>query len=188
MGERGPRQAILEHLVGRRGRPAVQRTVRGTGGLAQPVVLVGGAPFVADPDSVRFLKERGIPGRRLFAVAFDDERGERWFWLVGAEQDETGAWLARGGAGGSGLSPERVEPWVNLAGWWGLEGFYAGGEVKPAGADVARVRLRCANEVELEDDADGGVVLFLTDRAAQTPVTVEICDSNGNILGSYSDF
>lgn len=71
--------------------------------------------------------------------------------------------------------------------WWGLDGFYAGGEVEAAGADVARVRLRCANEVELEDDADGGVVLFLTDPA-QTPVTVEICDSTGKILGSYSDF
>lgn len=149
MGERGPRQAILEHLAER---PAAQRTVRGAGGSAQP------------------------------------ERGQSWFWLVAAEQDKTGAWLPRGGAGGSGQGPERAEPWVNLAGWWGLEGFYAGGEVKAAGAEVARVRLRCADEVELEDDADGGVVLFLTDRPAQTPVTVEICDSNGNILGSYSDF
>ena len=43
----------------------------------------------------------------------------RVFWVVAAEQDRNGAWVARGGAGGSGQGPERDEPWVNLAGWWG---------------------------------------------------------------------
>jgi hypothetical protein len=185
MAEHYLRWAILEHLAWR---PAEQEPLRRSGGAARPVPRVGGKPFAADPATVRFLKERGIPGRRLFAVTFDDEQGQRWFWLVAAERDQTGTWVAHGGAGGSGHGPEPDEPWVNLAGWWAPGRFYAGGQLLAASADVARVRLRCAKGVELEDDTDGGVVLFLTDRRTDTPVTVEICNCEGQVVASHPGF
>jgi hypothetical protein len=185
MVEQELRRAILAHLAWR---PVDREPLPRPGGTTRPVPRVGGKPFAADPATVRFLKERGIPGRRLFAVTFDDEHGQRWFWLVAAEQDQTGTWVARGGAGGSGHGPERQEPWVNLAGWWGPGRFYAGGQLLAAGADVARVRLRCAKGLELEDDTDGGVVLFLTDRQKDAPVTVEICNGEGQVLASHPGF
>jgi hypothetical protein len=185
MVEQDPRRAILDHLAER---PAEQTPLRRASRTTRPMPRVGGKPFAADPATVRFLKERGIPGRRLFAVTFDDEQGQLWFWLVAAEQDETGTWVAHGGAGGSEHGPERDEPWVNLAGWWGPGRFYAGGQLLAASPDVARVRLRCANGLEMEDDTDGGVVVFLTDRPTDTPVTVEICNGEGQVVASYRSF
>jgi hypothetical protein len=183
MVEQGPWPAIVEHLAAR---PAKRAPVHRSGDPTRPVPSLGGGPFSADPATVRLLKQRGIPGRRLFAVTFEDEqRRQRWFWLVAAEQDETGAWVASGGAGGSGQGPEREEPWVNLAGWWGQGRFYAGGQVVAASKDVARARLMTADGMELEDDTDCGVVLFLTDRPAHAPVTVDIYDREGQLLASH---
>jgi hypothetical protein len=183
MVEQDPWPAILEHITAR---PAKREPLDRSDDPTYPLASLGQRPFTADPATVRLLKQRGIPGRRLFAVAFDDEqRRQRWFWLVAAEQDETGAWVASGGAGGSGQGPEREEPWVNLAGWWGQGRFYAGGRIVAAGKDVARARLRTANGMELGDDTEGGVVLFLTDRPAHTPVTVEIYDRQGQLLASH---
>lgn len=186
MAEQDPRRAILEQLVER---STKREPLRRSNDPTRPVASLSGRPFTADPATVRFLKERAIPGRRLFAVTFDDEEEQGWFWLVAAEQDQTGAWVASGGAGGSGHGPEqRDEPWVNLAGWWEQGRFYAGGQVHAAGADAARVRLRTANEVELEDDTEGAVVLFLTDRPAHTPVTMDIYDGEGQLLISHAAF
>jgi hypothetical protein len=42
--------------------------------------------------------------------------------------------------------------------------------------------------VELEDDTDGDVVLFLTDRRTDTPVTVEICNCEGQVVASHPGF
>lgn len=185
MAERDPRLAILADLA----EPSATRARRpGSDDPTRPAASLGERPFSADPATVRVLKERGIPGRRLFAVTFEDEASHQpWFWLVAAERDDpTGAWVASGGAGGAGSDPEPKEPRVNLAGWWGRGRFYAGGRVLAAGKEVAWARLRTANGLELEDDTNGGVALFLTDRPADTPATVDIHDRQGRLLARHS--
>lgn len=44
------------------------------------------------------------------------------------------------------------------------------------------VRLRCANGLVLEDTVDDGLVLFLTDRRVQLPVSAELRDAHGNAV------
>jgi hypothetical protein len=98
-----------------------------------------------------------------------------------------GTWTARRitGASGSGELPSTA-PRVNLGGSWGGHGFCGGGRVEPAGAEVARVRLRFANGVELDDDTDGGWVLFLTNRAVERPnALVELVDPRGDVISSF---
>lgn len=64
-----------------------------------------GKPFTAERSKIPFVKERGVSGRRLYAVTFNDQQHDRWFWLVAAERDPTGSWDAVAGAGGSDQSP-----------------------------------------------------------------------------------
>jgi hypothetical protein len=163
--ERDPKQAVLADLA------------------------ASGTPFAADLSTVRFVKERRTPDRRLYWLAFEDHDGQPWQWLVAAVESEAGGWLAQDGAGGSGRGDlERADPWVNLAGWWGLDGFYAGGEIFAAGTEVAMVRLRFPNELILDDDAERGAALFLTDQRVEPPATVEICDRAGTTIASHEAF
>lgn len=116
-------------------------------------------------------------------VAFEEQAsGMPWRWLIGAEQDDSG-WTARGGAGGGGDAPKRDQPWVNLAGWWNRDRFYAGGEVLSE-QPVEQVRLTARDGTTLHDDTEAGVVLFLTDHELELPVTLELLDDRGHILGS----
>jgi hypothetical protein len=62
--------------------------------------LMSHGPFAGDPAAIAVLKQRDSDDRRLYAVSFDDPRGNRWFWLVAAELGEMG-WVAHGVAGGS---------------------------------------------------------------------------------------
>jgi hypothetical protein len=141
-----------------------------------------GHPFSAIPDTIRCLKQRAIAGRRLYEVTFESQQPSpaQWQWLIAAEQEDHG-WVARGGAGGAGESPRRNEPWVNLAAWWGPDRFYAGGEVL-SDQPIARVRLTSRDGTMLEDDTEAGVVLFLTDRTIDLPVTLELCDITAHDL------
>ena len=208
-----PREAVLEHLarepsVGPRellatrwtpagvlraaaapGLPLRRRLVTlGCLGRPRPVPVVRPAGFGADPSGVVFLKERGIPGRRLFAVNFDDDGGHSWHWLVAAEQDEqSSGWRARLVAGGGGSfgqhDPWRAgEPRINLAGGWGANGYYGGGAIYTAERAVARVRLTFVNGVRLEDDGEGDLALFLTDQWVEIPITVQFFDPEGRVL------
>jgi hypothetical protein len=80
-------------------------------------------------------------------------------------------------------SPSRTEPWVNLAGWWGPDRFYAGGEVLSAD-DITHVRLTTRDGIVLEDDTKAGIVLFLTARTVELPVTLELLDTTGQVVAS----
>jgi hypothetical protein len=96
-------------------------------------------------------------------------------------------WIARRitGASGNGELPSHT-PRVNVGGSWGGHGFCGGGRVDAAGADVARVRMRFANGVELEDDTESGWVLFFTDRPVERPnAEVELLDSEGEVVSSF---
>jgi hypothetical protein len=174
-----PREAILEYL---REPPGPRRKLETEPASQSPVASVGvGNPFAADVTTVEFVKERGIPGRWLYALRFDDLEGHSWFWLAAAEQQESGQWVGFGVAGGSGESPARSSPWLNLAGFWGGDQFYAGGTIEAAGAWVGQVRLTLAGGEILTDDARADVALFLT-REPHEPVSVDIYASDGHHL------
>jgi hypothetical protein len=84
-----PRRAVVSHLT----QPtAVQLPAHPTHPPGRPATRPTafsswGNPFTACVDSIQFLKERGTDDRRLFAVVFDDEAHNHWFWLAAAEFD-----------------------------------------------------------------------------------------------------
>jgi hypothetical protein len=185
MTDADPWDAVLAHLT----RPAdgapATRPAPGT----RPVAVVRSErPYTAKPDTIRLLKQRGIDDRRLYAVTFEDD-GPYGPHLdfIGVERDEAGSWSVRGRAGGAGQPPQRDEPWVNLAGWWGHGRFYAGGQV--LGTDRAHsVRLSSRDGTSLEDDTEAGIVLFIADHELELPVTLEIRDHTGHTIASRLDF
>lgn len=190
MADPDPRQAIIEHLTQPgAAQPPVRHAAPRPGELpSRPISsVVQRNPFTADGAAIQFVKERGIPDHRLYAVTFDDEQHQGWFWLVAAERDRDGRWVAVSVAGGSGQSPQRSEPWLNLAGSWGQGRLYAGGEIHPAGASVAEVRLTLADGTQLTDNAQADVALFLSDQVAE-PATVEMFDNNGQLLATHAAF
>ena len=79
---------------------------------ARPTPVISrGRPFTARPDSIRCLKQRAIPHRRLYMVSFEDQQpaASQWRWLIGVDQTEAG-WITRGGAGGGGDAPPARPP------------------------------------------------------------------------------
>jgi hypothetical protein len=186
MGGRTAEEAVYELL----GQPTQSPALVGAGGGRSAPQQSRNRPWTADLGTVDFLKEREVLGRRLFVVAFEAEHVRRGATqmtvLVRADQiDKT--WTARRitGASGSGELGARG-PRVNLGGSWGGHGFCGGGRVEAAGRDVARVRVRFANGVELEDDTEGGWVLFFTDRPVERPnARVELLDSAGELVSSF---
>jgi hypothetical protein len=149
---------------------------------------MGPRPYAADSSTVRFVKEHRIPGRRLYWLTLSDTQRRRWRLLAERVEHGTDGWVVSGEAGGTGEGLERTEPWLNLAGGWSAHGFYAGGELAAAGAEVARVRLRSANGLVLEDDAEHGVVLFATGHQVEAPLNVEIVDGAGAVVARHTAF
>jgi hypothetical protein len=113
--------------------------------------------------------------------------------MLNAERCEMGS-VAHGVAGGSD-GPARqerrtprpssvgCEPWFNLRSQWGGDAFYAGGSLRPAGAEIGRVQLTLADGSQLEDDGIGDVSLFIG-RHGEPPRTVDIYGSDGALLSS----
>jgi hypothetical protein len=148
-------------------------------------------PFARDPAAIVVHKQRESDDRRLYAVGFDDLRGNWWFWLIAAQLGVEG-WAAHGVAGGSDGpgGPERAtirpsstgsSPWLNLCGQWGGDTFYAGGRLDGAGAAIGRVQLTLSDGSQLQDDGVGDVSLFIG-RHGQPPVRVEIFAPDGALL------
>jgi hypothetical protein len=187
MGARTAEEAVHE-LLGQPTRPPALVSGRAPAAAApQPFQH---RPWTADLGTVDFLKQREVLGVRLFVVAFEAEHERRGFTQMTAliRADRFGkSWIARRitGASGAGNVPA-AGPRVDLGGSWGGHGFCGGGRVDPAGTDVGRVRLRFANGVELEDDTEGGWVLFFTNRPVERPnATVELLDPGGEVISSF---
>ena len=182
-----PRQAILDALSA----PRIivsDEPVPGKKGVRK-LVTQGG--MGAKAETIRFLKERQLPGCQLYYLAYEDEQGramEATYYVV---QVEEGQWHVRGAAGGSrgGKELAREQPWVNLGGGWrGLQDFYAGGRVITNGPEIACVRLRAANGTILEDTVDEGVVLFLGTQPVERPLHAELYDRQGVLVASHATF
>lgn len=185
MGYPDPRQAIVAQLAQPRAKP-LWRSRPSPGGWRCAISRGGGHD--ADPDTTRFVKQRGILGQELYAVTFDDRNGTPYRYLVGVK-DSDGGWEINGLAGGGVGDPLRKQPWVNFGGWGWPSAFCGGGWVIGSGSgNAARVRLRFRAGPVLEDTVDDGVVLLMADSRVDLPATAEILDGKGSLLASHSAF
>lgn len=191
MGAANPQQAILEELVGPpvSGSPAAPAPAQ-----SSPRSSTAPTPFQADPSTIRFVKHRESERRHLYFVTFDGTipqigpDSHPFSYIYPVERDLHGDWRVRGGAGGAGDQPRRATPWVNLAGGGWPDQFYAGGRIHNAGIDIARVELRFANGITLEDDTEAGVALFITDQPVEIPATLALLDRDGNDVSTRRPF
>jgi hypothetical protein len=196
-----PEKAILEAMAG----PVGQARFGASGaGAVRAGIIEGGNWCEPDLTTVRFVKYRETSTRRLYFVTFRGSIPHLGTELLGLSElylvtlGPDGNWTAAGGAGGGDDEHmSRGTPWVNFAGeGWrhfddelvrALPGqFYAGGRVHDAGVNVARVQLRFADSVVLEDDTDAGVVLFVTDHQVQLPATAILLAPTGARVGSQT--
>jgi hypothetical protein len=185
MGYPDPRQAIVTQLAQPRRKP-IWQSAPSAGGWRRAISRGGGRD--ADPDTMRFVKQRGIPGHELHAVAFADRDGRNYRYLVGVVQG-AGGWQVKGLAGGGEGDPPRDQPWINFCGWGWPRSFRGGGWVIGSGSKAAaRVRLRFRGGPMLEDTVDDGVVLLIADVRVDVPATAEILDASGSLLASHSAF
>ncbi len=133
--------------------------------------------------TVRFLKERTIPGHQVHAVTFEDETGQHYYSDFYLGQDTAGTWHVSGG----GWTREilvRSQPWINLGGGGDENNFSSAGYVSDHGLGVTLVRLISSNGVVLEDTVENGIVLFVTNQNVEMPVQVELYDATNNLVGS----
>ncbi len=135
--------------------------------------------------TLRFLKERCIPGRQVHFVLFEDKIGQQIHFTCYIVQDAVGNWQFRGAAG-DGVTgtpgPVVEQGWANLGGGGMPDHFYAGGYVADHGLDVVRVRLVAENGTVIEDTVEDGIVLFLTDQLVALPIEAEIYERSGKLV------
>lgn len=202
-----PRHAVLAALTQPLSPPTHTRRLSATG----LTVALGGNPFHADPATVRFVAERAGGPQRLYWVTFHAAgglpaagRARRGRCLVAASRGDEGwtAGVLAGGGPSHGWSgwrmrrtTRRAKPAVNLCGQWSRDDWrqrgeqfamLVGGEVEPAGGEVARVRLLGADGTTIEADVTHGVVMFLVDRPIAAPIDVELCAGDGCVVGTHS--
>ena len=150
--------------------------------------------FRADMSTLRCLKCRSSARRRVYFLTFDagiphlGPGTHPFTWLLPLELGADGQWRAIGGAGGAGGVPPRAQPWVNLAGGYGGDLFYAGGHIDGAGADVSQVRIVFADGLVLTDASQDGVAVFIADQQVVMPSTVELYDRAGALVGAHEAF
>jgi hypothetical protein len=177
---RGPEQAVLDHIARVRQPRRPPRT--------PPTAR---APWTADLRTIEILKERHILGRRVYIVGFeaDHVRAGRlpMTIVVRAERVAGLGWVARGiSASALAGEPELSEPRVLLGGSWGRFGFCGGGKICAPIPEIVSARLRFPSGIVLEDDTEGGWVVFFTDSPVERPeATVELLDADAAVVASH---
>jgi hypothetical protein len=207
-----PREAAYELLSGgmfpwssrpvsvRRGRITLRKRDE-TGPRRKPEVehdevMMEGPSFTIDLATIRFLKQREVHGRHLFAVSFDATmnpilggRRHEMGLLIAAFRTGAGGWQARRGCGlRVGTKPPPFDlPYVALGTHWNRdEGFYGAASLYPGEAHVTAIRLRFPDNSSAEADTEDNVALFYVEqpRADMPPVapfnpqTIEIVDGD----------
>jgi hypothetical protein len=136
--------------------------------------------------TLRFLKERSIPGRQVHIVVFENGQGNEMHFTCYVEQNAQGNWQFRGAAGdgimGSSPGPVVERAWANLNGGGMPNHFYAGGFVADHGEGVTMVRLIAKSGTTVEDTVEEGMVLFLTDQAIDLPIEAELYNQEGKLV------
>jgi hypothetical protein len=191
MGSPTPEQAVIDELCRPPG--TITDLAQPQRGAPTPSIVTGGVGCVADLDTLRFVKHRQVGERHAFYVTFAAEHPRLGLlemkYACPVEPAPDGGWRTFGGAGGAGTrSSCATQPGVNLGGGGWPDHFYAGGEIYRAGGDIARVELRFANGVTLNDDADADVALFTTESSVQLPATAVLLDSAGTEIRSETAF
>lgn len=187
-----PEQVILDELAKPVGE--LETSEPAPPGMPQAGIVRGGRLEHAELSTVRFIKYRESRRHRIYYVAFrgtipildDHEHDFRHYHAL--ERTGDGNWRHIGEAGGGGESPIRGTPWLNVAGGWGPDLFYAGGVIERAGENVDRVQVRFADGRVLEDDAEHDVALFITDQTMAMPATVALLASDGREIAEHSAF
>jgi hypothetical protein len=187
MGADDPREVAVAFLTAQ---GFVTNETQGRGGW---VTRTGGGGLDALAESVVFLKERHLPNRDVYNVRFTNKQGMRLRWTVALTRGHDGVWQVMSGGGGSAEeppanAPKNGDPWANLGGGGWPRQFYSGGAIEEDDGAVARVRLRSANGVELEDTVEEGEALFVSDEAIQTPLEVELYDGAGDLIARHTTF
>jgi hypothetical protein len=141
--------------------------------------------YRAQPRSVQVLKQRDLPGRRLYAVSFTTPDGRAGFCVCELRQWRDGLWSAHGSAGGGRGGGQQERPFANFGGSPGNDssGCYFGGLLESGFArDVALVCLVSADGVTLEDTVEQGVVLFQGEGPVRLPLSTELYDHTGKLV------
>ena len=176
MAHQDPKQEIINKLT-RLFLPATQKIPAHTTGEERK------------SHTLQFLKERSIPGRRVYIVAVEDAQEHTMHFTCYVEQDSHGNWQFRGAAGdgmmGSHPGPVFERAWANLEGGGMPDHFYAGGVVANHEHNVARVRLSTKNGTTIEDTVEDGMVLFLTDQRVDLPIEAELFTADGQLIYSH---
>jgi hypothetical protein len=157
--------------------------------------------FTAKAMTVHILKEVSIPHYRLQLVKYENEAGQQRHAICLVGQDEAGFWQSFGASfprsaffpGSVAHPPSKEEmdtsqPWVLLGGGEGEVSFWADGHIIDHGFDVTRVRLISSNGEVLEDEAEDGFVIFLTDQKIQLPIEAELYNRSGTLVGKQEVF
>jgi len=187
MANNDPRQVVRDHLIAPR-KLVSQASAPHNGSGWRSAISHGG--MGAKAETIRFLKERSLPGRKVLAGTFENQAGRMMNFTQYLMQNEQGEWEVRGGSGGGegGSRLVREQPWVNLGGGGWPNDFYAGGHVIDNGSGVARIRLVAANGTILEDSVEDGIVLFLSEQPVDIPLQAELYDHHGKRVANHEVF
>ncbi len=152
-------------------------------------------------ETVRFLREKTIPGWQIHYVSFEEVDGEKHNMKCILKQYENGTWMLKSSstfedareAVGKYFAPVHDHPLLFLSGGTSTdytnEGariyeFVAHGEIIDNGFDVTRVRL--VNDVGqvFEDTVQDNLILFTgtQDREVQLPMKAELYNSKGVLV------
>jgi len=134
-----------------------------------------------DNHTVRFIKERTVHGRHLFAVSFvgrtrsvmPGTRVEMGRMLV-ATPSPDGGWIAYVGSGLSPSVPPPFDlPYAAFSAHWNNEGFHGAARVHKGAANVTSVRLHFPDGTIAESDAADDLALFFVrqpDSSGEVPL------------------
>ncbi len=152
---------------------------------------------IVDLNTVQFLREKNIPGWRLYEVTFQETDGEqhRMNWIL--KQDEDGSWRFHS-ASTTGdaqnqwfnfFAPVHDHPLIFLSvGWAGHANnqyeLIAHGDIIDNGFHVTRVRLVTDAGQVFEDTVDHGLVFFAweQEQEVQLPMQAELYNDEGKLV------
>lgn len=190
MREQGPKQVILDQLRLFEDSPSdLVALIRKDGGFVRSVKYKARLPHGAKTATVRFLKERSIPGYQVHAITFEDVAGITWRLFCLVVQDSTGNWYIEGCSGIAGNTPmsHPFNPHSHpaLSGDLGDHFFYAGGSViDDTRLGVVRVRLLSDEGLIAEDTVEDDVCVFVSNQNVRMPVRFELYNQAGELIGS----
>lgn len=153
-----------------------------------------------DMTTVRFHREKAIPGWQLYYVNFEEFDGHKHNNIALLKQDKNGSWRFRSFGSAGGDAHEIVaqlgikvhdHPLLFLSGGGTSTSkdikeyeLTAHGEVLDNGFGVTRVRLLSADGQSSEDTVQDGLVLFaiVQDHEVKRPIQAELYNKNGELV------